>query len=111
MAPIARHVIRPGFDTLPMPAGRTDGVCEWEDASQSFNHARLAAHDRPALGRMIADLEEAAVHRDIVAGSAEADGGGRGEAPGPVPNPPPPRKCAPGRPPSPPPPPTDGSAE
>src|SRR2546423_9801336 len=88
-----------------MPAGRTDGVCEREDASQSFDHARLAAHDRPALGRMIADLEEAAVHRDIVAGPRLRAPGCPRETPARGSNaPPPPTRGGRARPPPPPPP-------
>src|SRR6266404_4484693 len=79
MAAIARHVVGLGLDALPMPAGGADGVRQREDSSQSFDHARLAPHDRPPLRRMIANLEESPIDRHVVPIDVEHDDVARGD--------------------------------
>src|SRR5438093_13425539 len=80
MTAIARHVIRPRLNPLPWPTARAHGVGQREDSSQSLDDPRLAAHDRPPLRRMIANLEEAAVDRDVVPVDVEDDDVARGDA-------------------------------
>ena len=79
MTPIARHVIDASFDALPVPAAGAHGVGEREDPAESLDDARLAAHDRPPLRRMIANLEEAAIDRDVVPVHVEYDDVARGD--------------------------------
>src|SRR6266545_1566654 len=80
MAAIARHLIRPRLNPLPVPARWADRVRQWEDSPQSLDDARLAAHDRPPLGRMIANLEEPTIDRHVVPIDVENDDVARGDA-------------------------------
>src|SRR2546425_5439345 len=80
MAAIARHLVRAGFNALPMPTSGTDGVRQREDSSEPFDDARLTADDRPPLRRMIADLEEATIDRHVVPIDVEHDNVARGDA-------------------------------
>jgi hypothetical protein len=80
MAAIACHFIGPGFNPLPMSTRRANSVCEREDSSEPFDHARLAADDRPPLRRMIADLEKATIDRHVVPVDVEDDNVARGNA-------------------------------
>src|SRR5437870_12755037 len=63
-----------------MSACRTDGVRQWENSPEPFDHARLAADDRPPLGRMIADLEKATIDRHVETVDVEHDDVARGDA-------------------------------
>lgn len=76
----ARHLSGARFNALPIPARGTDGVREREDPAQPFDHARLASHDRPPLGWMIANLEEATIDRNVVTIHVEHDDVARGNA-------------------------------
>ena len=80
MATIARHVVGPRLDALPMPACRADGVRQRENSSQSLDDARLTAHDRPPFRRMITNLEEATIDRHVVPIDVEDDDVARGDA-------------------------------
>src|SRR5258706_11724835 len=80
MAAIARHVVGPGLDALPMPARGADGVGQREDSPESLDDARLAPYDGPPLGRMIANLEESPVDRHVVSIDVEDDDVARGDA-------------------------------
>src|SRR5690348_398486 len=62
LAPLAHQLLHIRLEPLPMAAGGTHGVGEGEQAPDPLNLARLAAHHAPALGGMIADLEEAPIH-------------------------------------------------
>src|SRR6267378_4304075 len=73
MTAIAYHFIGPAFNPLPMSTGGADGVRQREDSPEPFDHARLAADDRPPLRRMIADLEEATIDRHVVPVDVEDD--------------------------------------
>src|SRR5256712_5833361 len=93
-------------ERLAMPAAGADRVGERKDAAHPLDLTRLAPHDAPALGGMVADLEEAAVdrhvapvhvqHDDVAGGGADhritraaAQQVGAGAAdPGPPPRPP-----------------------
>src|SRR5216117_4300617 len=65
LAPLADHLLHIRLEPLAVAARGTHGVREGEQAPHSLNFARLAPHDAPALGRMIADLEEAPIHRYV----------------------------------------------
>src|SRR6266851_869466 len=65
LAPLAGQLLAVGPERLPVAAGRAHGVGEREQATHPLDLPRLAAHDAPALGRMIADLEEPTVHRHV----------------------------------------------
>jgi len=78
MTAVARHFIGPGFNPLPMSTSGADGVRQREDSAESLDHARLAPHDRPPLGRMIANLEESPVDRHVVPIDVENDDVARG---------------------------------
>ena len=80
MAAIACHFVGPGFNPLTMPASRADRVRQWEDSPEPFDHARLAADDRPPLRRMIADLEKATIDRHVMPVDVEDDDVARGDA-------------------------------
>src|SRR5436309_14350988 len=80
MAAIARHLIRPRLNALPVPARWAHRVRQWENSPEPFDHARLAADDRPPLGRMIADLEKATIDRHVVPIDVEHDDVARGDA-------------------------------
>src|SRR5260370_37680841 len=79
MTTITRHLVCARLNPLAVATTRTDRIRQRKNPSQSFDHPRLAAHDRPTLGRMIADLEAATVHRHIVPVDVEHDAvAGRG---------------------------------
>ena len=80
MTAVTCHFIGPGFNPLSMPACRTHGVRQREDSSEPFDHARLAAHDRPPLRGMIANLEEAPIDGHVVPVHVEHDDVARGDA-------------------------------
>src|SRR5204862_4802121 len=65
LAPLADQLLYVRLKRLPVATGGTDGVREGEQAPHALNLARLAPDDAPALGRMIADLEEAPIHRYV----------------------------------------------
>src|SRR5436309_13456516 len=65
LAPLADQLLDVRLEPLPMAAGGTHGVGQGEQAPHSLNAGRLAPHDAPALGGMIADLEEAPVDRHV----------------------------------------------
>src|SRR6266850_4453885 len=73
LAPVARHLVATRLEALAVAAGRADGVGQRDGATQLLHHARLALHDRPALRGMVADLEEATVHRNVVPVHVEHD--------------------------------------
>src|SRR5256712_5557788 len=62
LAPLADQLLHVRLKRLPVAAGGTHGVREGEQAPHTLNLARLAPDDAPALGGMIADLEEAPIH-------------------------------------------------
>src|SRR6266513_737285 len=78
MASITRHIVRARLDSLPMPAARTHSVRHRENSSEPLHHSRLAADHGPPLRRMIADLEEATIDRDVVPVDVEDDDVARG---------------------------------
>src|SRR5258706_8593941 len=80
MAAIARHVVGPGLDALPMPARGADGVGQREDSPESLDDARLAPYDGPPLGGMVANLEESPVDRHVVSIDDEDADVARGDA-------------------------------
>src|SRR5437867_12168168 len=65
LAPLADQLLHVRLEPLPMAAGGTHGVGKGEQAPHPLNLARLAPHAAPALGRMIADLEEAPVDQQL----------------------------------------------
>ena len=73
MAPIAREVHKSGIDPLAVAAGRTDGVGERKLPSDALSLPLLAVDDAPPLRRVVADLQESAVHRHIVAVDVQHD--------------------------------------
>src|SRR2546426_5972949 len=93
-------------ERLAVPAAGADRIGEREDAAHPLDLTRLAPHDAPALGGMVADLEEAAVdrhvtpghvqHHDVtrvdadhgIPGAAAPQVGARPGDPGPTPRPP-----------------------
>src|SRR3990172_7673509 len=79
VALVAYHLIHSRIERLPVPAHGAHGVGEREDARQARLLARLAAHNAPALRRVVTDLEEAAIHRHVAAGDVEPDDVTRGK--------------------------------
>src|SRR6266480_3261151 len=81
---IATSDRRFGYDELAggvaIPAGRADGVRQREDPAEPFDHARLATHDGPSLRWVVANLQEATVHRHVVPVHVEDDDVARGDA-------------------------------
>src|SRR5216117_2834360 len=65
LAPLADQLLHVRLKRLPVATGGTHGVREGEQAPYALNLARLAPDDAPALGRIIADLEEAPIHRYV----------------------------------------------
>src|SRR5260370_6023751 len=66
MTPVAGQFGEARIKCLPMAARRTHAVGQREQPAHPLDVARLAAHDAPALRRMVADLEQAAGHRHDV---------------------------------------------
>src|SRR5438132_10057840 len=62
LAPLADQLLHIRLEPLAVAASGTHGVREGEQAPHALNFARLAPDDAPALGGMIADLEEAPIH-------------------------------------------------
>jgi len=67
MAPVAGQLSAIGVERLAVAAARTHGVRERDVAPQALHDAGLVANDGPPLRRMVADLEEAFVDRDVPA--------------------------------------------
>src|SRR5881296_3479989 len=80
LAPLADQLLDVRLEPLPMAAGGTHGVGQGEQAPHPLNLARLAPHDAPALGGMIADLEEATVHGYVAPVHVQHDDVARGDA-------------------------------
>src|SRR5712692_5565010 len=80
VALVTGELLRPALERLAMAAGWTHRVRQRKDASQALHHARLAAHDGPALGGMVANLEQPAIDRDVVPVDVEHDDVARGDA-------------------------------
>src|SRR5215831_4236326 len=71
VAAVALQPLRVRPERLAVAAGGTDGVGEREDAADALDEARLTAHDGPALGGLVADLEQPAVDGDVAAVNVE----------------------------------------
>src|SRR5213594_3511509 len=80
MTAVTYHLVRPSLNPLPMSTSGADRVRQREDPSQPLDDAGLAAYDRPPLGRMIANLEEATVDRHVVSVDVEDHDVARGDA-------------------------------
>src|SRR5712691_6377449 len=65
LAAFTRKLLDVGPEGLAVPAGGAHRVREREQPAHALDLARLAPHDAPALRRMVADLEEAPVDRDV----------------------------------------------
>src|SRR5437773_6510109 len=80
VAAVAGELARLGGKRLPVPAGGAHGVRQREHAADALDHPRLAAHDGPALGWVVADLEQAAVAGDVLPVDVQHDDVTRGDA-------------------------------
>src|SRR5438445_1862829 len=73
VAAVAGELLRIPVERLPVAAARAHAVGKRERPAHALDLARLAAHDAPALGRVIPDLEKPAVHRNVAAIHVEHD--------------------------------------
>jgi hypothetical protein len=80
MAPLAGEVPRVTVEGLPMAAAGADRIREGEISAEPLELSRLAPHQAPPLGRMVADLEEPPVHRNVAPIDVEDDDLTRGYA-------------------------------
>src|SRR5438445_3302749 len=80
VAAVAGELLRIPVERLPVTAARAHAVGERDPPAHPLDLARLAPYDTPALGRVIPDLEKAAVHRDVAAIHVEHDDVAGGDA-------------------------------
>src|SRR3989475_9210783 len=73
VAAVAGEFLRIPVERLPVTAARAHAVGERERPAHALDLTRLAAHDAPARGRVIADLEKPAVDGNVAAIHVEHD--------------------------------------